>query len=350
MGVFPFIVPYPRLRTNPVDNALNNSINSSSISNTNDNSNNFPRVRLDLDADGKPTPETSRAVTSALRDSGFLVVETPLLPPVLQRRALEAADAFLQSSSSEEEEEAVVVTHPSDPKVYAMFQGIDSLASSSLSPQSHADLRDWYEALRRTRDALLRCIAAGLDVVDEGDGDADFFVRLHDEDNDALRLLRYPPGNAGTGNRCKEHSDYGTLTLLLNDGVGGLEAHVDGEWKAVPYEPGCVVVNIGSLLSEWTGQELKATLHRVAGPASRGSATSREALMEAVSVPRVSIAYFSDPNGDVSTLLASRSAKGDCGVEGGMSVSEYIRWRSGGEGAGRSGVAYTSTEQRRVKE
>ena len=64
--------------------------------------------------------------------------------------------------------------------------------------------------------------------------DINYFVKLHDEDNDALRLIKYQPGDATTGNRCKEHSDYGTLTLLLNDGIGGLEAYVDKQWKAVP--------------------------------------------------------------------------------------------------------------------
>ena len=141
---------------------------------------------------------------------------------------------------------------------------------------------------------------------------------------------------------------------MLNDGIGGLEAFVNGEWKPVPYVEGCIVVNIGSLLSEWTRQELKATLHRVAGPASIGTNTSKDVLLKAVAVPRVSIAYFADPNLSVSTTLTEKgksSADDDADDNGSiskMSVSQYIQWRSGGKGDGRSGVAFTSIEESRL--
>ena len=53
------------------------------------------------------------------------------------------------------------------------------------------------------------------------DDHPDFFVDSHDADNGALRLLHSPPGDENTGKRCRKHSDCGTLTLLLNNGVGG---------------------------------------------------------------------------------------------------------------------------------
>ncbi|KAL7532055.1 hypothetical protein ACHAXR_004405, partial [Thalassiosira sp. AJA248-18] len=305
----------------------------------------FPLVTIELDDANNPTAATSNAVTSALRDTGFLMIKTPLLPLELQQRALAAASQFLESTSS-----PMVVTHPSDPKVYAMLQGIDSFGNDddSIDPPIINDLKEYYHALHKTKFMLLHCIAVGLGMMD----DPNFFVNLHDENNDAVRLLKYPPGNEHTANRCKEHSDYGTLTLLLNDGVGGLEAFVNNEeWRPIPYVEGSIVVNIGSILSEWTRQELKATLHRVAGPASVGSITPRDVLLKAVAVSRISIAYFADPNGDVSTALVRGKTKNEGGEENNgdeMSVSDYIRWRSGGEGRGRSGVAFTSTEESRL--
>ena len=294
--------------------------------------------------DNNPTPAMCDAVTAALRDSGFLLVKTSLLPLELQQRALKSASQFLNPSRD------MVVSHPSDPKIYAMLEGIHSFSNDAdTDPTIVKDLEDWYHALRKTRDVLLHCVAVGL-----GMGDPNFFVELHNGNNDAVRLLKYHPGDATTGNRCKEHSDYGTLTLLLNDGIGGLEAFVDGEWKPVPYVEGCIVVNIGSLLSEWTRQELKATLHRVAGPVSIGTNTSQDVLLKAVSVPRVSIAYFADPNLSVSTTLMEKGKNSAADVVDGdgksskMSVSEYIQWRSGGNGDGRSGVAFTSIEESRL--
>jgi isopenicillin N synthase-like dioxygenase len=132
--------------------------------------------------------------------------------------------------------------------------------------------------------------------------------------------------------------------LLLTDGVGGLEAFVDGEWRPVPYVEGAIVVNIGSILSQWSRHELQATLHRVAGPASVGCTTSKSDLLKAVSVPRISLAYFADPNKDVSTALKGRQEK----TEESMSISDYIQWRSGGEGARRNGVAFTTAEEDRL--
>ena len=46
----------------------------------------------------------------ALRDSGFLVISTPLLPSDLQKRSLSATSRFLKSSNSK-----AVTHHPSDP-------------------------------------------------------------------------------------------------------------------------------------------------------------------------------------------------------------------------------------------
>ncbi|KAL3760488.1 hypothetical protein ACHAWU_007807 [Discostella pseudostelligera] len=377
----------------------------------------FPLVQLQfMDSNNNnrriPTKSTSHAITSALRTSGFVLIQSPtLFPWELQQRALSAARQFLESEKALLSNK--VVSHPSDPKVYAMLQGMDSvcfvdqddgdsttftttttkqhdLPTSSLAPDAAAaaaaaaaisasdatildDLKEWYKAMRQTRSVLLHCLAIGLGMSSSSssssssDDDAQsYFNNLHQENNDALRLIKYHPGDDTTGNRCKEHSDYGTITLLLNDGVAGLEAHVNGKWRAVPYVEGSIVVNVGTLLSEWTRQELKATLHRVAGPASSDScntAMEREALMESVRRERISMAYFADPDVVVSVSLSNTNTaammkkKEDgvlandekSGIET-MSVSDYIRWRSGGSGQDRSGVAFTSLEESRLGE
>ncbi|NES96915.1 MAG: isopenicillin N synthase family oxygenase [Desertifilum sp. SIO1I2] len=117
----------------------------------------------------------------------------------------------------------------------------------------------------------------------------DFFTPLHDEYDNILRLLHYPPltqflkpGQIRAG----AHSDYGSLTLLFQDEIGGLEVQtVGGEWiDAVPI-PGTLLVNIGDLMQRWTNDNFRSTLHRVGVPPT-----------EKQSQHRYSIAYFCHPN------------------------------------------------------
>jgi isopenicillin N synthase-like dioxygenase len=168
---------------------------------------------------------------------------------------------------------------------------------------------------------------------------------LHDQNNDTLRLINYYPCDEDTGNRCKEHSDYGTITLLSTDGVSGLEAFHNGKWIPVPYLKGSLIVNIGSLLSSWTNGNLLATLHRVAGPNSSNSESPKEALLKAAKYTRTSIAFFADPNQDVSLSLSKTFNEDDTKE---MSVAAYIQWRSGGSAPSRSGVGFVDEELRRL--
>eukprot|EP00978_Attheya_sp_CCMP212_P020564 scaffold59010_cov44-Attheya_sp.AAC.1 len=300
-----------------------------------------------------PSLDVSKSLVAALQTSGFLRVTTPLVPVELQQKALRAATTILlqQDESDETTDPPVTVTHhPTDPKIYAMLTSPPSSKCQGSSSSPSAVLADYWEALELAKRAILRCIAVGLDL------DPSYLERLHDENNSSLRLLRYPKGTTHTGNRCKEHSDYGTITLLLTDGlVSGLEAFHEGTWIPVPHdEPaGALVVNAGSLLETWTNQAIPATLHRVAGPASMGSTSSPESLLDAVKRDRTSIAFFADPNQDAkaSLLLQQQGANKETTEKQIMNVADYIRWRSGGDhkDGKRSGLAFTQEEEDRIQ-
>ncbi|MDQ0276031.1 isopenicillin N synthase-like dioxygenase [Arthrobacter silviterrae] len=71
-------------------------------------------------------------------------------------------------------------------------------------------------------------------------------------------------GTQGVGS----HADYGFVTLLLQDAVGGLEVQPHGQEEWIPVEPipGALVVNLGEMLEVATNGYLMATIHRVTAP------------------------------------------------------------------------------------
>ncbi|MGW1593505.1 isopenicillin N synthase family dioxygenase [Streptomyces sp. NPDC002343] len=83
-----------------------------------------------------------------------------------------------------------------------------------------------------------------------------------------LKLVRYPGSAAdGADQGVGAHKDYGFLTLLLQDTVGGLQVQrEDGRFHDVPPLPGAFVVNLGELLEVATNGYLLATNHRVVSP------------------------------------------------------------------------------------
>jgi len=115
--------------------------------------------------------------------------------------------------------------------------------------------------------------------------EADFFDAHFTRPMSTLRLLRYPPvAQADAAPGCGAHTDYGNITLLAQDAVGGLEVRRRrGGWVAAPPIAGALVCNIGDCLMRWSNDVYVSTPHRVTRPTAQ---------------PRYSIAYFSDPDPD----------------------------------------------------
>ena len=82
-----------------------------------------------------------------------------------------------------------------------------------------------------------------------------------------LRLLHYPPISKNSPSDLygsAPHTDFGCLTILAQDGIGGLQVQTrEGEWIDVPKLEGSFVVNVGDMLSRYTNGLLRSTPHRV---------------------------------------------------------------------------------------
>jgi isopenicillin N synthase-like dioxygenase len=112
----------------------------------------------------------------------------------------------------------------------------------------------------------------------------DFFADKFDRPMATLRLLHYPAPPRGSDPKigAGEHTDYGNLTLLATDDVGGLEVRTRaGQWIEAPVVPDAFIVNIGDCLMRWTNDVYVSTPHRVVNRSAK---------------ERYSIAFFYDPN------------------------------------------------------
>jgi len=85
--------------------------------------------------------------------------------------------------------------------------------------------------------------------------DGEFFTKSHNEEWHVLRFLHYPPQDAVEEQafgekRAGAHSDYGSLTFLVQDEIGGLELYdrLLQNWVPVPPKEGTIVINTGDLL------------------------------------------------------------------------------------------------------
>lgn len=97
----------------------------------------------------------------------------------------------------------------------------------------------------------------------------DFFEALPGHPMYHLRMIHYPPKHAVDGRLlgCGAHTDYGLLTLLAEDGVGGLEVRLrDGSWISATVPPGHLVVNLADMLAIWTNDRYVSNPHRVVNP------------------------------------------------------------------------------------
>jgi isopenicillin N synthase-like dioxygenase len=262
------------------------------------------------------TPDEARRVADALgracREVGFFYIRGHGVPAELRQRVFDTAAAFFSGPASIREAasfsgpggnrgyirlggEALDPSKPADVKE-AFNIGLElapedpellarvPFRSANLWPQMPGfrdTMLDYFDRVWRLGRDLHRGFAMDLGLA------ADFFEAKLDKPLATMRLLHYPPvtaplstGQLGAG----VHTDYGNVTLLATDEVGGLMVQDrSGRWLDAPFMTDAFICNIGDCLMRWSNDIYVSTPHKVVSPPD---------------ADRYSVAFFLDPNPD----------------------------------------------------
>ncbi|KAJ5918626.1 leucoanthocyanidin dioxygenase [Penicillium verhagenii] len=155
-------------------------------------------------------------------------------------------------------------------------------------------MEDFYETCFKLELEILAALAKALGV------DEQQMVTLHNKAENEFRILHYPEVSAseladGTATRIAEHTDFGSITMLFQDSVGGLQVEDQqnpGVFRGIESADKTeIILNIGDSMQRLTNDTFRAACHRVTYPPS-----VKTGVDEAVIPERFSIAYFAKPN------------------------------------------------------
>jgi isopenicillin N synthase-like dioxygenase len=128
-------------------------------------------------------------------------------------------------------------------------------------PEFQAQYEAYSDRVLELGRHLARIVALSLELPE------DYFDAGLEEPLHYCRILKYPPMPADAAANqlgAGAHTDWGLLTLLLQDEIGGLEVrNAAGDWIAAPPIPGTYIINLGEMLPVITNGRYKATMHRV---------------------------------------------------------------------------------------
>jgi len=122
-------------------------------------------------------------------------------------------------------------------------------------------MEQYFDRMLSLSRQLLKGLALSLDV------DESYFDSMTNNPMAILRLLHYPPHPVQASPEqlgCGTHTDWGCITILLQDEVGGLEVCTsNGRWIPAKPIPGTFVINLGDVMARWTNDYYQSTPHRV---------------------------------------------------------------------------------------
>ncbi len=187
-----------------------------------------------------------------------------------------------------------------DPEVY-----LSGPNQWPANPQFRQTCEAYADAMTQLGRSLLELALDAIDVSDKT------ILKAFEIPTIWLRLLYYPPqpphapedlyGSA-------PHTDFGCLTLLAQDDVGGLQVQTPaGHWIDVPPREDAFIVNVGDMLHRMSNGKLRSTPHRVINTTGRD---------------RYSVPFFFDPH--VSASIAPLPGTGESKFDS-INFGEFLK-------------------------
>ncbi|KAK5085552.1 hypothetical protein LTR05_004837 [Lithohypha guttulata] len=286
--------------------------------------------------DPQQRQQVADQVVEAFKNSGFLYLKNHGIPKDQVQTVFRTFAKFFERPQAQKDELAWTtprsnrgyvtsgrekVTHSNDPEEVAKQRASNPDLKESMEigregvegmpnqwPDRFGDedgitftklMKQFFLTCKDLHVNVMRAIAVGMGLEEQ------FFDTFTDGGDNNLRLLHYPPVRKSVfldkpdQVRAGEHSDYGSITLLFQDNVGGLEVKSPrGTWVRATPIPDTIVINAGDLLSRWSNETIKSTNHRVIQPPPKDGEMDDADNPNACFSARYSIAYFCNPNFD----------------------------------------------------
>ncbi|CAG8980141.1 hypothetical protein HYALB_00011674 [Hymenoscyphus albidus] len=170
--------------------------------------------------------------------------------------------------------------------------------SDKILPGYRQKLEEFYNDSALASKTLLEVLATALNMPSSS-----FTSRVALNQSSTMRFNHFPEvplKHFEQGEICRiwPHFDFGTLTLVFRESLGGLEIEDrknPGSFVPVPCESSDeMLVTVGETLERWTNKELPAGLHRVTKP------HLDEEIVNGLVPERYSIAFFCKADRNVS--------------------------------------------------
>jgi isopenicillin N synthase-like dioxygenase len=177
-------------------------------------------------------------------------------------------------------------------------------------PGMEAAAVEFFEQADRVARQLLTGFALGLQLK------SDFFLRNCEMPLSRASYVYYPPQPLQSDRQVfgvGPHTDFGMLTVLCQDSLGGLQVqNLEGNWIEAPPIPGTLVVNVGDLLERWTDGAFRSTPHRVINTSGK---------------ERMSLVLAFDPNPETMIDAAEVHGLAHQSGQAPISCGDYLAWR-----------------------